>query len=131
MLVPRKLRCEVSRIIDHGEHVYSVFLSPERHLPRFQPGQFLHLALDPYDPSNFWPESRVFSIASSQKDQNCIRITCAVKGKFTARVEKELAVGKEVWVKLSYGDFVINNNRNVVLFAGGTALLLSQLSLSN
>ena len=122
MPVPRKLRCEVSRVIDHGEHVYSVFLAPERRLPRFLPGQFLHLALDPYDPSSFWPESRVFSIASSPSNQQSVRITYAVKGKFTARMEKELAAGKEVWVKLPYGEFIIDNSCDVVLFAGGTGI---------
>ena len=109
-------------MIDHGERVYSIFLTPEKRLPRFLPGQFLHLALDPYDPSSFWPESRVFSIASSPSDQQCLRITYAVKGKFTTRMEKELIAGKEVWVKLPYGEFVINNSGDVVLFAGGTGI---------
>ena len=122
MPVPRKMRCAVTRVIDHGEQVYSIFLTPEKRLPRFLPGQFLHLALDPYDPSSFWPESRVFSIASSPSDQQCVRITYAVKGKFTARMEKELAAGKEVWVKLPYGEFIVNNSGDVVLFAGGTGI---------
>ena len=122
MPVPRKMRCEVSRVIDHGEHVYSIFLTPEKRLPRFLPGQFLHLALDPYDPSSFWPESRVFSIASSPSYQHCVRITYAVKGKFTTRMENELITGKEVWVKLPYGEFIINNSNDVVLFAGGTGI---------
>ena len=122
MPVPRKIRCAVTRFIDHGEQVYSIFLTPEKRLPRFLPGQFLHLALDPYDPSSFWPESRVFSIASSPSDQQCVRITYAVKGKFTARMEKELIAGKEVWVKLPYGEFIINNSGDVVLFAGGTGI---------
>jgi ferredoxin-NADP reductase len=122
MPVPRKMRCEVSKLIDHGEHVHSIFLTPEKRLPRFLPGQFLHLALDPYDPSSFWPESRVFSIASSPTDRQCVRITYAVKGKFTTRMENELIVGKEVWVKLPYGEFVINNSGDVVLFAGGTGI---------
>ena len=122
MPVPRKFRCEVSRVIDHGERVYSIFLAPEKRLPRILPGQFLHLALDPYDPSSFWPESRVFSIASPPSDQHCVRITYAVKGKYTTRMEKELIEGKEVWVKLPYGEFVINNSCDVVLFAGGTGV---------
>jgi len=102
--------------------VYSIFLTSEKRLPRFLPGQFLHLALDPYDPSSFWPESRVFSIASPPSDQHCVRITYAVKGKFTVRMEKELIAEKEVWAKLPYGEFVINNNSDVVLFAGGTGI---------
>jgi len=65
MATPQKLRCRIQKITDHGDHVYTADLSPERPLPRFKPGQFLHLTLDDYDPSGFWPESRVFSIASS------------------------------------------------------------------
>lgn len=122
MPVPRKIRCEVSRIIDHGERVYSIFLTPEMRFPHFLPGQFLHLALDPYDLSSFWPESHVFSIASSPSDIQCVRITYTVKGKFTARMEKELVTGKEVWAKLPFGEFIINKNCDVVMFAGGTGI---------
>jgi ferredoxin-NADP reductase len=120
--VTRKLCCEVIKIIDHGGQVYSVFLSSQKHLPQFKPGHFLHLALDPYDPSSFWPESRVFSIASSPSERECLCITYAVKGKFTARMEQELAEGEEIWVKLPYGEFIIDNSRDVVLFAGGTGM---------
>ena len=65
MATPQKIRCQVQQITAHGDHVYTVDLTPERPVPRFRPGQFLHLTLDDYDPSGFWPESRVFSIASS------------------------------------------------------------------
>jgi len=85
MGMPQKIRCQVADIIDHGEHVYTVDLLPERPVPRFQPGQFLHLALDPYDPSGFWPESRVFSIASSPSRRERLRISYSVKGRFTPR----------------------------------------------
>ena len=65
MAVSRKLPCVVRSVTDHGEHVYTVELEPAMPVPRFKPGQFLHLALDPYEPGGFWPDSRVFSIASS------------------------------------------------------------------
>jgi ferredoxin-NADP reductase len=65
--VVRKIPCMVRDIADHGERVYTVVLEPSSAVPRFKPGQFLHLALDPYDGSGFWPESRVFSIASSPR----------------------------------------------------------------
>lgn len=122
MAVAQKIHCRVERIADHGEHVYTVDLVPERRVPTFQPGQFLHLALDKYDPSDFWPESRVFSIASSPNQRERISITYSVQGRFTARMEKELAEGKFVWIKMPYGDFVINGVSDVVLFAGGTGI---------
>ena len=64
MAVVRRIPCVVDALEDHGERVYTVLLRPGVPVPRFNPGQFLHLALDPYEPGGFWPESRVFSIAS-------------------------------------------------------------------
>ena len=122
MAVAQKLRCLVERIIDHGDHVYTVDLVPERRVPQFRPGQFLHLALDEYDPSGFWPDSRVFSIASSPSQRERLRISYSVQGRFTARMERELCENRNVWVKLPYGEFVIEDTRDVVLFAGGTGV---------
>jgi ferredoxin-NADP reductase len=122
MAVARKLACQVEKIIRHGEHVYTVDLRPERPAPRFQPGQFLHLALDAYDPSGFWPESRVFSIASPPAQRDRLRITYSVQGRFTARMERELAEGQSVWAKLPYGDFIVEDTRDAILFAGGTGI---------
>ena len=118
----QRLACRVERIVDHGERVYTVALRPDRPAPRFRAGQFLHLALDPYDPSRFWPESRVFSIASSPADRELLRISYSVRGRFTARMEGELVEGRQVWIKMPYGEFVVDGRRDVVLFAGGTGI---------
>jgi ferredoxin-NADP reductase len=118
----QKLDCVVKRIVAHGERVYTLALRPDRLVPRFRAGQFLHLALDPYDPSGFWPESRVFSIASPPAERDTVRITYAVHGRFTARMEMELVEGRQVWIKLPYGDFVVDSRADVVLFAGGTGI---------
>jgi ferredoxin-NADP reductase len=120
--VVRKIPCVVSAVSDHGERVYTLELAAATPVPRFKPGQFLHLALDAYEPGGFWPDSRVFSIASSPRDRARLEITYAVKGSFTARMEAELAPGREVWVKLPYGEFVIDDRRDAVLFAGGTGV---------
>jgi ferredoxin-NADP reductase len=122
MPVAQKIRCRVDRLIDHGDHVYTVDLVPERRAPQFRPGQFLHLALDEYDPSGFWPDSRVFSIASSPSQRERLRISYSVQGRFTARMEQELREGQRVWVKLPYGEFFISDLCDVVLFAGGTGI---------
>ena len=122
MPVAQKLACTVERITAHGDRVYTVALRPERQVPRFRAGQFLHLALDGYDPSGFWPESRVFSIASASTERESLRITYAVHGRYTARMERDLSEGRSVWIKMPYGDFVIENDRDVVLFAGGTGI---------
>jgi ferredoxin-NADP reductase len=120
--VVRKIACIVEDVRSHGEHVYTIVLRPAAPAPRFKPGQFLHLALDAYQPGGFWPESRVFSIASSPRERDRLAITYAVKGRFTARMEAELAAGREVWVKLPYGEFVVDPSRDAVLFAGGTGV---------
>ena len=122
MAVVRRLSCVVRDVTDHGDRVYSVELEPSTAVPRFTPGQFLHLALDPYEPDGFWPESRVFSIASSPQNRGQLAITYAVKGVFTTRMERELAVGGRTWVKLPYGEFVVDPARDAVLFAGGTGI---------
>lgn len=118
----RKVRCAVQHIQSHGSQVYTLDLIPEKEVPSFHPGQFLHLALDAYDPSGFWPDSRAFSIASSPSNRNQIKISYSVKGKFTGRMETELHPGSEVWVKLPYGEFLVNDAEVVVLIAGGTGI---------
>jgi ferredoxin-NADP reductase len=120
--VVRKIPCVVRAVTDHGERVYTVELEPTIAVPRFKPGQFLHLALDLPEPGGFWPESRVFSIASSPAQRDRLAITYAVKGAFTGRMERELAEGVAVWAKLPYGDFVVDSASDAVLFAGGTGV---------
>lgn len=120
--MPVKLRSTVMEVMEHGERVYTIFLKTDSMVPRFLPGQFLHLALDEYNPGDFWPESRVFSIASSPNDRQILRITYAVKGQFTSRMEAELMPGREVWLKLPYGDFTVQSEKDVCLLAGGTGI---------
>ncbi|HUI90539.1 MAG TPA: FAD-dependent oxidoreductase [Anaerolineales bacterium] len=120
--MPQKLHCKVVDLIPHGEHVYSLSLKPDSLAPRFFAGQFLHLALDPYQPGDFWPESRPFSIASSPGDRSLLTITYAVKGRFTTRMEAGLRLGGEVWIKMPYGEFAINTDDDSCLLAGGTGV---------
>jgi ferredoxin-NADP reductase len=120
--VVRRIECTVRGVTDHGECVYSVELEPSIPVPRFQPGQFMHFALDPADRDGFWPESRVFSIASPPEERDRLAITYAVKGAFTTRMEHELMAGRRVWIKLPYGEFFIDPSHDAVLFAGGTGM---------
>src|ERR1700719_3493528 len=114
MPVTQKLGCVGDRGVAHGERVYTLVLLPEHLVPRFRAGQFLPLALDPYDPSGFWPESRVFSIASPPAQRDAVRITYAVHGRFTARMESDLVEGRQVWIKMPYGDFVVDGGASVM-----------------
>ncbi len=90
---------------------------------KYLPGQFLHLALDKYDPSAAWPESRCFSMQSSDQDE-FIRITYSVKGVFTTRMANELTVGKEIVLKLPYGELFTkaHSKERPVFIAGGTGV---------
>ena len=124
MSTPIKIKCTVSSIDAHSDSVFTVKLKPARRLPRFKAGQFLHLALDSYDPTGgYWPESRVFSIASAPFDSEIV-IAYAVKGKFTLRMKEELDVGRDIWIKLPYGHFVVSSapDEEVVLVGGGTGI---------
>jgi ferredoxin-NADP reductase len=124
MANPLKIKCTVSSIINHDDTVSTIILKPSRRLPNFQPGQFLHLALDAYDPTGgFWPESRVFSIASLPSDPE-ITLAYAVKGAFTKRMREEIDIGKEFWIKLPYGHFSLTATpqEEVILVAGGTGI---------
>lgn len=109
MSIPVKIPAKVIFVTKHTSDVCSYVLKPEKICPKFRPGQFLHLAIDTYDPSYPWPESRVFSIANSPTRKETIKITFAVKGRFTKRMYNELKEGDIIWLKLPYGDFTFND----------------------
>jgi len=90
---------------------------------KYDVGQFLHLAIDEYDPSMQWPDSRCFSMQSAPSEE-LIRITYAAKGQFTNRMQQILKIGSEVTLKLPYGDLFSqeHNKKNTVFIAGGTGI---------
>lgn len=118
-----KIPSTVKKIKPYGAGVYEVEFSLPNRASRFLPGQFLHLALDEFDPTTgWWPESRVFSIASEPK-LDYVTVVYSVKGAYTKRMEQELKVGKTIWLKLPYGDFVIEEKESpIILVAGGTGV---------
>jgi ferredoxin-NADP reductase len=123
MPTPLKLPAVVEQVIQHTDAVKSLLLRPSKKCPLFKPGQFLHLAVDAYDPSSNWPDSRVFSIASSPTRRETLKIIFAVKGAFTRKMFTEIHEGDEVWVKLPYGEFTFpEDDRALVLVAGGTGI---------
>ena len=126
MANPIKIPAVVQKIIKHSDDVFTLRIESEKKTPKFKPGQFLHLALDSYDPcGGFWPDSRVFSIAS-EPSSSTLSIVYSVKGRFTTRMRDELCEGKNIWLKLPYGDFTIasyiQGSQDIVLIAGGTGI---------
>ena len=126
MANPLKIPGIVESVKAHDQGVYTVTIISEKRVPRFRPGQFLHLTLDDYDPQGgFWPESRVFSIASAPSNEH-VEVVYSVKGRYTTRMSKEIERGKRVWLKLPYGDFSLETSaapgQGIVLVAGGTGI---------
>lgn len=122
MPTPVKLPARVAEVVEHAQDLRSFVLVPERRSPAFLPGQFLHLAVDPWDQASHWPESRVFSIASSPFERDRLRITVSRQGAFTHRMFAELRVGSTVWLKLPYGTFCPDAAAPAVLLAGGSGV---------
>lgn len=121
-----RLPLTVDRVTPVGTGVYQVDLAIAPHLNRFLPGQFMHLSMEEFDPSlGFWPESRVFSIASAPRTAT-LQIVYSVKGRYTKKMEAELRPGRQVWVKFPYGDFVVSRlrdpSRPAIFLAGGTGV---------
>ena len=116
-----------SVIVKEIEHplpnIYVVVFESQNGIFRYKPGQFLHLTLDEYDPSRQWPESRCFSIQTSPQ-QEYLKITYSVKGDYTKRIAQELTVGKNVWIKMPYGELfsTLSPKTHCVFIAGGTGV---------
>ncbi|MDA8117427.1 MAG: FAD-dependent oxidoreductase [Actinomycetota bacterium] len=125
--MPRAIHFEVfvERVERHSPGVASFHFAWRGRRPQFRPGQFVHVALDDYDPSLHWPESRVFSIASAPSDQNGMRLTISRQGRFTARLLEEVEPGRVLWCKGPYGQFEVSPRapgKGVALVAGGTGI---------
>lgn len=123
MAIVKKYRSEVVDIKMPFESIYVVSFKSLEKAYKFHPGQFLHLALDDYNPSLPWPQSRCFSIQTSESE-DILRITYAVQGSFTKRMAKELAVGKQIYLKLPYGELFTkpHSKEKNVFIAGGTGI---------
>ncbi len=123
MATPVKVKVLVNKVVKHTPSVVSYRFTPLGRVPKFHPGQFLHLALDPYSPDRPWPESRVFSIASATSERaRELSVTISVKGAYTQRIFDTLQEGSECWLKLPYGEFLFPDDRPLALIAGGVGI---------
>jgi ferredoxin-NADP reductase len=123
MALVKKYASVVTQFVNKGENLYFAELKTSSGHYKYSPGQFLHLALDEYDPSSGWPESRCFSMQSAPSEE-FIRITFAAKGAFTNRMKNELHPGKNVTLKLPYGNLFDqpHHKDKTVFIAGGTGV---------
>ena len=122
MAIVKKYKAKVEEVTNPLPDIYTISFSSGKKF-EYLPGQFLHLAIDEYDGIGQWPESRCFSMQSSPKEQ-ILKITFALKGNYTKRMADELHEGKEVWLKLPYGDLFsqAHSLNNCVFIAGGTGI---------
>ena len=123
-MLSKKYKSELISINNPFGDIYTLEFRSFNGRYKYNPGQFLHIALDPdYDGSGQWPDSRCFSMQSNPNDET-IKITYAVKGQFTKQMEQQLKVGSEVWLKLAFGDLFTqpHNKGNTVFIAGGTGI---------
>ena len=123
MAIVKKYQAEVVHIEEPVSQLFTVTFKPLGGRFRYAPGQFLHLTLETYDPSESWPESRCFSMQSAPHNEN-ILITYAVKGAYTRRMAQELLPGRIVTLKLPYGELFTQYHlkENAVFIAGGTGI---------
>ncbi|MFA6335713.1 MAG: FAD-dependent oxidoreductase [Bacteroidales bacterium] len=131
-MLAKKYLSEVVSIENPFMGIYTLEFKSLERLYKYDPGQFLHIAIDTdYDGIGQWPESRCFSMKSNPNDIT-IKITYAVKGKFTKLMEDQLKVGSKVWLKLPYGDLFTQDHskESTVFIAGGTGIT-PYLSLFN
>lgn len=123
-MLAKKYRSTILSINNPFVGIYTLEFKSLNGRYKYLPGQFLHISLDEdYDGSGQWPESRCFSMQSNPNEET-IRITYSVKGKFTKQMEQQLNIGSEIWVKLPYGDLFTqtHNKKNTVFIAGGTGI---------
>jgi predicted ferric reductase len=123
MLV-KKYKSKIVSIKNQIQGVYTIELNSLVGKYKYNPGQFLHLAFDEsYDGTGQWPESRCFSMQSNPEEET-LRITYSVKGRFTREMEQCLKIGSEVWLKLPYGNLFTQDHSkiNTVFIAGGTGI---------
>ena len=123
-MLAKKYRSELIAINNPFEGIYTLVFKSLNGRYKYQPGQFLHIAIDTdYDGSSQWPESRCFSMQSNPNEET-IKITYSVKGQFTQQMKQNLKIGSEVWLKLPYGDLFTqpHNKTNTVFIAGGTGI---------
>lgn len=123
-MIVKKYKARIEAIETKIKGVYTLTFSVDGKKFGYAPGQFLHIAIDPdYDGSGQWPESRCFSMQTSPEEEY-LKITYAVKGEFTKKMEEELKVGEEAWLKMPYGELfeLGHDTNNTVFISGGTGI---------
>ncbi len=123
MTIVKKYLSEIVSLNNVTGDVYTLDIRSLGRSFKYFPGQFLHLAIDKYEPSEPWPESRCFSMQSAP-GSDVLRITYSIKGSYTGRMANELKVGSQITLKLPYGDLFSQEHckEDTVFISGGTGI---------
>lgn len=114
----------VKEVIEHKDDLREYILLPEKYRA-FRAGMFLQLTLDNVSASDYWPESRTFSIASSyDKLIPSFRLIIRRVGKYTSRIFNELQANSTCTLKYAFGDMMLpkDENREIICVAGGSGI---------
>ncbi len=118
-------KAKIISIKEYSNDLREYLIAPEKY-KRYDAGTFLQLTLDDVTASDYWPESRTFSVASSynNKDKQ-IKLIIRKVGKYTTKIFDELLVGKECTIKYSFGDMILpqfDESGNIVCIAAGSGI---------
>ncbi len=118
-------KAKIISIKEYSDDLREYLIAPEKY-KRYDAGTFLQLTLDDVTASDYWPESRTFSVASSynNKDKQ-IKLIIRKVGAYTTRIFNELAIGDSCMVKYAFGDFLLpfyDIKSSICCIAGGTGI---------
>ncbi len=117
-------QAEVISVKEHTEEIREYILKPDKYR-RFEAGMFLQLTLEEVNSSDYWPESRTFSLASYYNKEKIIRLIIKRAGRYTTKIFNEVKEGNEVTIKYAYGDFILpvfDQKNDIICLAGGTGV---------
>ena len=112
-------RCETLKVKEINDTLRLITFKIEK-FRKFEPGMFLQLTLDDFDPSQPWPESRAFSFASY--DNGTESILVRKQGAYTSRIFNEIKSGSEFYIKYPFGEFILSEKSKKVFIAGGAGI---------
>ncbi|HPT59478.1 MAG TPA: FAD-dependent oxidoreductase [Fervidobacterium sp.] len=111
--------CIVKKIKVIDETLKLMTFEIYKYIP-WEPGMFLQLSLDLYNPSQPWPESRAFSFASWGDRQAKILVRRA--GDFTTKLFSELKEGSMFYIRYPFGDLTLSDPGDKVFIAAGAGI---------
>ena len=118
-------RAKVISMIEYSDNLREYVIQLENYR-RYDAGTFLQLTLENVTASDYWPESRTFSISSSyNKQYKTMKLIIRKTGKYTTKIFEQLLIGSECTVKYAFGDMVLpqfDNINNIVCIAAGSGI---------